>query len=80
MWSALRNDNMVLQGNGGSCLDGACSPIDFGRHGAMLVESGQASPECSAATTPRPLRMLVALFGTSRSACVCETVQFHTYT
>ena len=41
----FQGDCMVLQGKAASCLDGACSPIDFGRHGAMPVEVGQASPE-----------------------------------
>ena len=58
----LRNDCMLLQRSDDPCLDGACSPIDFGRHGTMPMEFGQASPECSVATTPRQLQMLAAAF------------------
>lgn len=75
----FQGDCMVLQGKAASCLDGACSPIDFGRHGAMPVEVGQASPECSTATSPGQLRMVAAISGALPSASVCSTLQVHTY-
>ena len=79
MRGLLRGDCMELQGKAAPCLNGACSPIDFGRHGAMPVEVGQTSPECSTATTPGQLRIVAAISGASTSASFCSTLQVHTY-
>lgn len=61
-------ERMVEQGDAAPCLDGACSPINFRRHSAVV------RTQYTMATRPRQLRVVATVFATSLSASAGKTM------